>query len=98
MASATAGSLWAKFAGVLMGIYDREYYRGETRGSAWLTGQAPACKAIIIINVIVFFLIPYFETSGLFDHLAASSRGIFRHGEVWQLVTATFLHANMYHI
>ena len=39
-----------------MGIYDREYYRGETRGSGWFSGMAPACKTIILINVVVFVL------------------------------------------
>ncbi len=39
-----------------MGIYDREYYRDKTRGSGWLTGMAPACRAIIIINVAAFVL------------------------------------------
>ena len=39
-----------------MGIYDREYYRGETRGSGWFSGLAPACKTIILINVVVFVL------------------------------------------
>jgi len=39
-----------------MGIYDREYYRGETRGSGWFSGVAPACKTIILINVVVFVL------------------------------------------
>src|SRR5262245_8732990 len=97
-AAAAAGSLWARFAGAIMGIYDREYYRGETRGSAWLTGLAPACKTIIVINVVVFFLQPYLESAGLLPHLVASSRGIFQRGEVWQLLTATFLHGNMYHI
>ena len=37
-----------------MGIYDREYYRGETRGSAWWSGATPVCNALIIINVAVF--------------------------------------------
>ena len=37
-----------------MGIYDREYYRGETRGSGWLTGLAPATKVIILANVVIF--------------------------------------------
>ena len=41
-------------AGAIMGIYDREYYRERTRGSGWLSGAAPACKAIIVINVAVF--------------------------------------------
>src|SRR5438445_11892 len=81
-----------------MGIYDREYYRGETRGSGWLTGTSPACKAIVFINVVVFFLQPYLEAHELLGHLKASSEGIFRGGEVWQLLTATFLHGDAYHI
>jgi hypothetical protein len=59
--AATAGSLGAMFAGAIMGIYDREYYRGETHGSGWLTGLAPATKAIIVINVVVFFLEPILQ-------------------------------------
>src|SRR4051812_48132075 len=88
----------ATSAGAIMGIYDREYYRGETRGSGWLTGQAPATKTIIIINVIVFFLKPYLDSSGWLVSLEASSQGIFRQGHVWQLVTATFLHDDTFHI
>ena len=37
-----------------MGIYDREYYRGETRGSLWLTGTAPVCRILIALNIAVF--------------------------------------------
>jgi membrane associated rhomboid family serine protease len=85
-------------AGAIMGIYDREYYRGETRGSAWLTGLAPACKTIIIINVIVFFLEPKLRSLGILSSLTANSQDIFVHGHVWQLLTATFLHADIYHI
>ena len=39
-----------------MGIYDREYYRDKTRGSGWLSGEAPACKAIIAINVAALYM------------------------------------------
>src|SRR5690606_28268811 len=81
-----------------MGIYDREYYRGETHGSGWLTGLAPACKAIIVINVIVFFLSHSLKVSSLWDELLASSAGIFGKGHVWQLLTATFIHEEMFHL
>ena len=37
-----------------MGFYDRDYYRDETRGSGFFSGAAPACKFIILVNVIVF--------------------------------------------
>ena len=63
-----------------MGIYDREYYRGETRGSGWFSGLAPACKTIILINVVVFVL-QSMSTPGTFDRwLAASGEGIFEQG------------------
>ena len=81
-----------------MGIYDREYYRGETHGSGWLSGVAPACKAIIVINIVAFFAKGFFapdrSTGAEFVQLwfEASDAGIFGHGRVWQLLTATFLH------
>jgi membrane associated rhomboid family serine protease len=81
-----------------MGIYDREYYRGETHGSGWLSGAAPACRTIILINVVVFFLQRVLDPELVNDYLAASSTGIFRHGRVWELLTATFLHGSVLHI
>jgi membrane associated rhomboid family serine protease len=79
-------------AGAVMGIYDREYYRGETRGSGWLSGAAPVCKTIILINVLVFVLQQFLPREFVEDYLAASADGILHHGRVWQLLTATFLH------
>ncbi|MBV8610969.1 MAG: rhomboid family intramembrane serine protease [Singulisphaera sp.] len=81
-----------------MGIYDREYYRGETRGSGWLSGIAPACRAIIIINVIAYPLVPFLDHETVREYLEASSSGIFEHGRVWELLTATFLHAGPFHL
>ncbi len=73
-----------------MGIYDREYYRDKTRGSGWLSGTAPACKAIIFINVAVFIAQKFLGRS-FEDWFVADSNAIF-HGQVWRLITATFLH------
>ncbi len=87
-----------------MGIYDREYYRGETHGSGWLSGVAPACKAIIVINIVAFFAKGFFapdrSTGAEFVQLwfEASDAGIFGHGRVWQLLTATFLHDGPFHL
>ena len=76
-----------------MGIYDREYYRDKTRGSGWLTGSAPACKAIILINVAAFIaqklFTPYFD-----QWFSVTSDQIFGSFEVWRLLTATFLHSD----
>ena len=83
-----------------MGIYDREYYRGETGGPSWFSGVAPWCKTLIVINCAVFLLqnalrgdSPLFE-----DWLEASPEAIFQHGRIWQLWTATFLHSGILHI
>jgi membrane associated rhomboid family serine protease len=80
-----------------MGIYDREYYRDKTRGSGWLSGATPACKAIIAINVGAFVLQkmagPEFE-----DLLQANSNLILHKFQIWRLLTATFLHADPWHI
>jgi membrane associated rhomboid family serine protease len=80
-----------------MGIYDREYYRNE--GSSFLgtlARQGSVWRWLIITNVVVFVI-----------QLATSDRGVngwftdfFRidtaavlHGEVWRLLTGTFLHS-----
>ena len=75
-----------------MGIYDREYYRDKTRGSGWLSGAAPACKALIFINVAVY-VAQKFVGPSLQEMLEANSDAIFHHFQVWRLLTATFLHA-----
>ena len=80
-----------------MGIYEREYYRDETRGSGWLSGAAPACNVIIAINVAVFIGQKFFEDS-LEPALWANSDQIFHQFQVWRLLTATFLHVDPWHI
>ena len=87
-------------SGTAMGIYDREYYRGETGGPSWFSGVAPWCKTLIVINCVAFLLqnalrgdSPLFE-----DWLEASPEAIFQHGRIWQLWTATFLHSGILHI
>ena len=80
-----------------MGIYDREYYRDETRGSGWLSGVAPACKAIILINVAVFLAEAVFPEARINQTFAAYSDQVFR-GHVYQLLTAAFLHHDPFHI
>lgn len=84
-----------------MGIYDREYYhRGESGGPSWFGGVAPWCKTIILINAVVFLGERAFHINPdfLLDWLAASPEGIFQQGRVWQLLTATFMHAGIWHI
>jgi len=83
-----------------MGIYDREYYRGEGSGPGWFGGVASACKTIIAINFVVFLAVLAFHIDKfwILDWLAASPEAIFRQGRVWQLLTATFLHDGLLHI
>jgi membrane associated rhomboid family serine protease len=85
-----------------MGIYDREYYRGETRGSGWFSGAAPVCNAIIIINVAVFIFdqLTGSKTDHSFrdDFFAASVDQTLRSFRLWQLLTATFCHAGIWHL
>lgn len=84
-----------------MGIYDREYYRDETSGSGWFSGVAPMCRLIILINVGVFLAIWVLSNGDpdtpLVRLLEANSSRIF-HGYVWQLLTATFVHQDIFHI
>jgi membrane associated rhomboid family serine protease len=81
-----------------MGIYDREYYRGETGGSGWWTGQTPVCNTIIIINVAVFLFEQLTPQIQLSTYFAASPESTLRHVRLWQLLTATFLHADIWHL
>lgn len=73
-----------------MGIYDREYYRDETRGSGWISGVAPVCKWIILVNVVALVLEKF--SPDFYGAFRGSSQAIFAHGEVWRLLTAAFLH------
>jgi membrane associated rhomboid family serine protease len=85
-----------------MGIYDREYYRGETGGSAWFSGASPVCKSIILINVIVFVLEQLTRNPEIpliiDNYLAASPEGTLRHFRIWELLTATFFHEGIWHL
>lgn len=73
-----------------MGIYDREYYRDETGGSGWLSGIAPTCKALLLINIATYIAQLVFP--GLTDALQGKSDAIVENFEVWRLLTATFVH------
>ncbi len=81
-----------------MGIYDREYYRDESGGIGLLSGVAPACKVIILANVLVFLAQWILRDLPLELWLTASVDGIFQRGRVWQLLTAAFFHVDPIHI
>jgi membrane associated rhomboid family serine protease len=85
-----------------MGIYDREYYRGESGGSNWFWNSTPVCKAIILINVVVFLMLQrglhWDETLITQEWLAASPEFTLRHFRLWELLTAAFCHDSPMHI
>jgi membrane associated rhomboid family serine protease len=83
-----------------MGIHDRDYYPDETRGSGWLSGVAPACSTIILINVGVYLAQVVFKDANLDTYFAASSDQVFDKFRIYQLWTAAFLHdpGNPFHI
>jgi membrane associated rhomboid family serine protease len=87
-----------------MGIYDREYYRGEAGRSGLFGGATPVCKTLILINVAVYLFIALVgdknpDVSELItDYLKASANGVLRHYRIWELLTATFLHASIWHL
>lgn len=83
-----------------MGIYDREYYRDETRGSSFFSGAAPVCKALILANALVFIAQNLFQEgdSFLIQHFAASTYAIFHKYQIYRLITATFIHGGFFHL
>jgi membrane associated rhomboid family serine protease len=88
-------------AGADMGIHDRDYYRDQTRGSGWFSGTAPACKAIVLLNVGIFLFGKFLYDGNLLeDWFAGRSDAIFEHGQIWRLVTSAFLHdpENIWHL
>jgi membrane associated rhomboid family serine protease len=78
-----------------MGIYDREYIRGEASGTGLFGGVTPVTKSIIVISVVVFLLqnlLRWDSPGGVRDEwLAASPEQTFQHLRIFQLLTAPFL-------
>lgn len=83
-----------------MGIYDRDYYRKE--GPSYLDSLIPSgsvCKALIGINLVVFVLqlISYSPGSsgGFVTELLELDTAKVGDGQVWRLLTYSFLHSPM---
>jgi membrane associated rhomboid family serine protease len=79
-----------------MGIYDREYIRGESSGSS-LFSTSPVTKYIIGANVVVFFLQNLLHWGGRIPELGfgaqwlmASPLHTFHHFRLHELLTASF--------
>jgi len=80
-----------------MGIYDRDYYRGATRGSNLLSGEASVVKRLIAASVIVFLLQVFVTRIDLpvvegFDRLPEAQQAELRaaYGRPVQVITEWF--------
>jgi membrane associated rhomboid family serine protease len=87
----------------IMGIYDRDYIQDRPSGFGLFAGGGSVVKTLILINVAVFLFgwIGGPPVRAFYDDfLAARSESIFRHFQVWQLLTYAFLHdpSNLFHI
>lgn len=92
-------------AGVVMGIYDREYYRDGSRGPGFFSGEWSTCKALIWANVTVFVLQWLLAadpgragTDPLSAWFDADSAAIFGELQVWRLLSYAFLHGGPIHL
>ena len=77
-----------------MGIYDREYIRGESSGTGLFGGVSPVTKSIIAISVGTFLLqnlLRLDHNRVTYEWLAASPQETFRHLRLFQLLTASFV-------
>src|SRR5262245_34127916 len=85
-----------------MGIYDRDYYRGESDGMFASWGRRGGTVWLIIITSVVFLMqilardLGRNEVTafGIYDYWDVAN------GEVWRLFTCMFLHdtSNLLHI
>lgn len=78
-----------------MGIYDREYYRGEGAPPAWTSRADWVCRSIIAANVVVFILQVLSQrwVVGVQDVLELDLESVISRFQVWRLLTGTFCHA-----
>lgn len=89
--------------GTAMGIYDRDYYRGDRNFGTWLSPHR-VCQWLIVINVVCFVIQlatrvrPEFLDGPFTNFLDLRVDRVLK-GEVWRLVTYAFLHSDdIWHI
>jgi membrane associated rhomboid family serine protease len=84
---------------VVMGIYDRDYYREEgPRGDLRRAETNPICKWLVGITVCIWVL--QLIMPGTTELLELDPELTVRHGQLWRLVTAAFCHSprSFFHI
>lgn len=82
-----------------MGIYDRDYYKEESRG--WLEGGARSMVVnLIIINIGVYLVQVLFLQTGITEFLQLNADTWKYPLEYWRLLTAGFAHdpGNVFHV
>ncbi len=80
-----------------MGLYDREYYHDRPEGIVIPPVQQTAVGTIILINGFVFVLGWLLDPQWLLAHLAVGA-DLFQSWHFWELLTAAFAHAGLWHI
>jgi membrane associated rhomboid family serine protease len=86
-----------------MGIYDREYYRGDRGYGAWVSPHR-VCHWLIIVNVICFIIQMAtrdqpIRLDGPFTNALDLNVDRVLHGQIWRLLTYAFLHSDdIWHI
>jgi membrane associated rhomboid family serine protease len=85
---------------MVMGIYDREYYRRDGPGFLGsFSERGQVCKWLIGINVVCFILqlvtLPHGQRGelGFVTDLLGLDVDAVLHGEIWRLLTYAFVHA-----
>ncbi len=73
-----------------MGIYDRDYYQEEERGSL-AAGQSMVVK-LIFLNAVIFIADALFLEGYLSNHLKLSQQTFREPWNLWQLLTYGFVH------
>jgi membrane associated rhomboid family serine protease len=90
-----------------MGIQERDYYRGEGPSFLGSLSRNQICKWLIALNILVFIAqLTTLEKLGghinlpnsgpVTDSLSLNANKVFEQGQVWRLLTHSFLHDTNY--
>ncbi len=80
-----------------MGLYDRHYYHDRPEGIVIPPVQQTAVGTIILLNGFVFVLGWLLGSEWLLERMAVGA-DLFQSWHLWELLTAAFAHAGIWHI